>query len=59
LSGQDGPNIETQVGFETDAFRVRVRLDFGAGWSDDIIVGEQWFAEIQTLNYGLMQAMAG
>ena len=32
LEGAPGPQIETKVGFEVDAIKVKVRLDFGGGW---------------------------
>jgi hypothetical protein len=34
LAGQPQPQIETQAGFEVDGVKMRVRLDFGAGWVD-------------------------
>lgn len=34
LEGAEGPQIETQVGFDVDGVRFRVRLDFGAGFVD-------------------------
>ena len=34
LEGAPGPQIETRAGFEVDGVQVKVRLDFGAGWTD-------------------------
>ena len=34
LEGAPGPQIETRAGFEVDGVQIRVRLDFGAGWTD-------------------------
>lgn len=34
LEGAPGPQIETRAGFEVDGLQIRVRLDFGAGWTD-------------------------
>lgn len=34
LEGAPGPQIETRAGFEVDGVQTRVRLDFGAGWTD-------------------------
>lgn len=34
LDGQRGPQVFTQEGFEVDALRFKVRLDFGAGFVD-------------------------
>jgi hypothetical protein len=34
LSGSEGPQVESQVGFEIDGIQVRVRLDFGGGFVD-------------------------
>jgi hypothetical protein len=34
LEGQEGPYIETERGFEIDGLRVKVRVDFGAGFVD-------------------------
>ena len=34
LEGAPGPQIETKAGFEVDGLKVKVRLDFGAGWID-------------------------
>lgn len=34
LSGQEGPMIETRVGFEVDGMEMKCRLDFGAGLLD-------------------------
>lgn len=34
LEGAEGPQIVTENGFDVDGVRVRVRLDFGAGFAD-------------------------
>lgn len=34
LSGQKGPTVTTENGFDTDALRVKVSLDWGCGWVD-------------------------
>lgn len=34
LEGEGGPQVASEVGFDTDAVRFRVRLDFGGGWID-------------------------
>lgn len=34
LEGAPGPQIETRAGFEVDGVQTRIRLDFGAGWTD-------------------------
>lgn len=34
LEGAPGPQIETRAGFEVDGVQIKVRLDFGAGWTD-------------------------
>ncbi|QCO57961.1 peptidase U35 (plasmid) [Pseudorhodobacter turbinis] len=34
LQGEEGPQVETRVGFETDGIQFKVRLDFGAGFLD-------------------------
>lgn len=34
LEGAPGPQIETKVGFEVDGVQMKVRLDFGCGWTD-------------------------
>ncbi len=34
LEGAPGPQIETRQGFEVDGVQIKVRLDFGAGWTD-------------------------
>jgi hypothetical protein len=34
LEGQPGPVVESEVAFLTDTVRLKVRLDFGAGWID-------------------------
>jgi phage head maturation protease len=34
LAGQPGPQTETQVGFDIDGVKVKVRLDYGAGFVD-------------------------
>jgi phage head maturation protease len=34
LAGSPGPQVETQVGFDVDGMRIRVRLDFGGGFVD-------------------------
>ena len=34
LEGEPGPQIETQAGFDVDGVKVKVRLDFGAGFVD-------------------------
>jgi hypothetical protein len=34
LEGQPGPVVETETDFLTDTVRLKVRLDFGAGWID-------------------------
>lgn len=34
LAGAEGPQIETQIDFNTDAFNIKVRLDFAAGFVD-------------------------
>ncbi|WP_395698731.1 prohead protease/major capsid protein fusion protein [Methylocella sp.] len=34
LEGAEGPQVETQVGFDVDGVRFRVRLDFGCGFVD-------------------------
>lgn len=34
LEGQPGPVVETEIEFLTDVLRLKVRLDFGAGWID-------------------------
>lgn len=40
LAGAEGPQIETQSGFEVDGVRIRIRLDYGAGFLDH----RGWFA---------------
>ncbi|WP_406736446.1 prohead protease/major capsid protein fusion protein [Thioclava sp. GXIMD4215] len=34
LEGAPGPQMDTQVGFEVDGIKIKIRLDFGAGWLD-------------------------
>lgn len=34
LEGAPGPQIETRQGFEVDGVQMKVRLDFGCGWTD-------------------------
>lgn len=34
LEGEPGPQITTQAGFDVDGVRMRIRLDFGAGFVD-------------------------
>jgi HK97 family phage prohead protease len=34
LEGAPGPQIETKQGFEVDGVQMKVRLDFGCGWTD-------------------------
>lgn len=34
LEGAPGPQIETRHGFEVDGVQIKVRLDFGCGWTD-------------------------
>ncbi|TCT08298.1 prohead protease/major capsid protein fusion protein [Aquabacter spiritensis] len=34
LEGEPGPQIDTQAGFDVDGVKVKVRLDFGAGFVD-------------------------
>ena len=34
LQGSEGPQTETRAGFEVDGVEVKVRLDFGAGFTD-------------------------
>ncbi|WP_238367624.1 prohead protease/major capsid protein fusion protein [Mesobacterium pallidum] len=34
LEGSPGPQIETRQGFEVDGVQMKVRLDFGCGWTD-------------------------
>ena len=34
LAGAPQPQIETQAGFEVDGVKIRVRLDYGAGFVD-------------------------
>lgn len=34
LEGAPGPQVEQRVGFEVDGLQVRIRLDFGGGWTD-------------------------
>ncbi|MCC3245088.1 Mu-like prophage major head subunit gpT family protein [Methylocystis sp. WRRC1] len=34
LEGEGGPQVASEVGFDVDAVRFRVRLDFGGGWID-------------------------
>ena len=33
LEGEEGPYIETRNGFEVDGIQIKVRHDFGAGWT--------------------------
>lgn len=40
LAGAEGPQIETQSGFEIDGVQIRIRLDFGAGFLDS----RGWYA---------------
>lgn len=34
LEGAPGPQVETRQGFEVDGVQMKVRLDFGSGWTD-------------------------
>lgn len=34
LEGAPGPQIETRQGFEVDGVQMKIRLDFGCGWTD-------------------------
>jgi HK97 family phage prohead protease len=34
LEGQPGPGVESEIDFMSDIVRLKVRLDFGAGWID-------------------------
>lgn len=34
LEGAAGPQFETELGFDVDGLRIKVRVDFGAGWTD-------------------------
>ncbi len=34
LEGAPGPQVETRQGFEVDGVQMKVRLDFGCGWTD-------------------------
>ncbi|NDB70472.1 MAG: hypothetical protein EB015_21190 [Methylocystaceae bacterium] len=34
LEGEGGPQVLSELGFDVDAIRFRVRLDFGGGWID-------------------------
>lgn len=34
LEGAPGPQIETRAGFEVDGMQIKVRLDYGCGWTD-------------------------
>ena len=34
LEGEGGPQVASEIGFDIDAVRFRVRLDFGGGWID-------------------------
>lgn len=34
LEGSEGPHFETHVGFDVDGVETKVRVDFGAGWTD-------------------------
>jgi hypothetical protein len=34
LEGEGGPQVASEMGFDVDAVRFRVRLDFGGGWID-------------------------
>ena len=34
LEGEEQPYMETQVGFEVDGMKMKIRHDFGAGWED-------------------------
>lgn len=39
LEGQEGPFLDSRVGFDVDGIEFKVRLDFGAGWVDH----RSWF----------------
>lgn len=34
LEGAPGPQVETRQGFEVDGVQMKIRLDFGCGWTD-------------------------
>ena len=34
LAGAAGPQVESQAGFKVDGVEIRVRLDYGAGFSN-------------------------